>query len=71
MCSSDLFLSNPTRQIVLLTFLCTSEEENIILSNEHDHYVWADKDELLQLLPRAIMKDYKIHGIFNLIGAMF
>jgi 8-oxo-dGTP diphosphatase len=65
---STTFLSNPARQIVLLTFLCTSEEENITLSDEHDQYLWANNEELLQLLPRTIIKDYEMHGIFELIG---
>ena len=65
---STTFLTNPTRQIVLLTFLCTSEEVNINLSNEHDQYLWANIEELLQLLPRAIINDYEMHGIFELIG---
>lgn len=68
---STTFLSNTTRQIVLLALLCTSEEENITLSNEHDQFLWANKAELLQLLPKAIIKDYEMFGVFELMERSF
>ena len=67
---STTFLSTPTRQIVLLSFLCTSEEENITLSIEHDQYKWAKKEELLKLLPKAIIKDYETYGVFDLMETL-
>lgn len=64
---STTFLTHPIRQIVLLTFLCEGEDMDVTLSNEHEVFKWATKKELLTLLPDAIIKDFKLFGIFNLL----
>lgn len=59
------FLTRPQRQMVLLTFLCSTTEGNIILSNEHEAYVWASEEELKSLLPQPIWEDYKQHKVLE------
>ncbi|WP_342773918.1 NUDIX hydrolase [Mesobacillus subterraneus] len=44
------FKTNPTRQVVLLTYMCRSESASIRLSEEHSEYCWAKLDELKRLL---------------------
>ena len=60
------FLTRPTRQIVLLTFLCRTNDEVVVLSDEHEAYLWASKEELQSLLPEAIKEDFNTYGVFNL-----
>ena len=61
------FLTSLSRQIILLTFLCRANDETVVLSDEHEAYVWASKEELKSLLPEAIRKDFETHGVFHLL----
>ncbi len=40
---------NEEKHIVRITYLCTVEEGNPILSNEHTHIEWIPKEELKRL----------------------
>jgi 8-oxo-dGTP diphosphatase len=60
------FFSKENRQIVLLSFLCECDNDDVILSDEHDQFLWATKDELVQLLPDTILSNYKQHSILDL-----
>ena len=64
---STTFLTHATRQVVLLTFLCDCKNTNITLSDEHEAYKWASKSELLELLPKPIIDDYKKYHILDLL----
>ena len=66
---STTFHTSKTRQIVLLTFLCDTEEEQITLSDEHLNYLWATKDELYKLLPKEIITDFQQHKVFDLLDS--
>ena len=61
------FLTRPTRQIILLTFLCRTNDETVVLSDEHEAYLWASKKELQSLLPEAIKEDFNTYGVFELL----
>ncbi|WP_332651239.1 NUDIX hydrolase [Lysinibacillus sp. 54212] len=63
---SSTFYTSAHRQIVLLVYLCQSEKEDIVLSDEHSQYKWATKAELKNLLPAPILQDFKRHHIFNI-----
>ena len=62
------FLTSSSRQIVLLAFLCSCEHIDVTLSNEHDQFLWATKEELIKLLPKEIIADYDQHGILKLLS---
>ncbi|MEK4627443.1 MAG: NUDIX domain-containing protein [Solibacillus sp.] len=64
---STTFFTKKDRQIVLLTYLCESQNDNILLSNDHDQFLWATKEELLKLLPDSIISDYKQYGVLDLL----
>ena len=64
---SATFFPHPTRQIVLLSFLCDSLDNAVVLSSEHEQYLWATKDTLLTLLPKVIWDDYEKCGVFDLM----
>lgn len=60
------FQTSPSRQVVILTYLCTSLRSEVILSDEHADYLWATKEQLKALLPDFILKDFEENHIFEL-----
>lgn len=64
---STTFFTSNVRQIVLLSYLCESEESQISLSCEHEQYLWASKEELLTLLPQEILADYELYDVLDLL----
>ena len=64
---STTFFTSPTRQIVLIAYLCESNSEDVTLSSEHSDYKWADITELKQYLPRSIVNDFESSGVFALL----
>jgi 8-oxo-dGTP diphosphatase len=58
------FLTNPTRQVVILTYLCRSDMRHVRLSTEHSDYLWVTKSQLEQLLLPSIVEDFKKNNIF-------
>lgn len=62
------FKTNPTRQVVILTYLCKSEQKNIVLSKEHSEFLWSRKDQLKLLLAPEIISDFERNNIFSLEG---
>lgn len=59
------FLTNPCRQIVLLTYLCRTDAEHVLLSSEHSQYLWAAKSELYTYLPSSIIQDLTQHRVLE------
>ncbi|WP_339214321.1 NUDIX domain-containing protein [Solibacillus sp. FSL W8-0372] len=64
---STTFFTSNDRQIVLLSYLCESEESQISLSSEHEQYLWASKEELLTFLPKEILADYELYDVLDLL----
>lgn len=62
---ASTFVTNPARQIIILVFLCGSDSNNVVLSNEHEQFLWATKDEAMVLLPQPILDDFTQHQIFD------
>lgn len=62
---ASTFLTNPTRQIIILVFLCEANSTEVVLSNEHEQFLWVTQDEAISLLPKAIIDDFKQHQIFE------
>lgn len=60
------FKTDPTRQVVILTYLCSSNSKDAILSNEHSNYKWATKEQLRLLLSREIINDFEKNNVFSL-----
>ena len=60
------FKTDPTRQVVILTYLCLSDHDHIVLSNEHSEFRWATKEECMTLLAPKIINDFESNGIFTL-----
>ncbi|MBD3107444.1 NUDIX domain-containing protein [Bacillus sp. AGMB 02131] len=60
------FQTSLSRQVVILTYLCTSRGSEVNLSDEHADYLWATQEQLKALLPDFILKDFEESHIFEL-----
>ncbi|WP_085994522.1 NUDIX domain-containing protein [Oceanobacillus senegalensis] len=58
--------SDPTRQLVFLNYLSTSNKDIVNLSEEHTDYIWATKSEARNLLTPKMMHDFEKHHVFDL-----
>ena len=60
------FKTNPSRQLVILTYLCECKNKNVILSNEHSDYKWVTKDQFRSLITPEIFNDFEKNDVFSL-----
>lgn len=60
------FLTDPARQVIIITYLCRSTEQVIRLSEEHTDYRWCTKDLLHHLLPPQIFAEFVKYHILEL-----
>lgn len=60
------FLTDPGRQVVLLTYLCTCEETDVRLSEEHEDFLWATKAQLAEKINPDILTDLEENSVFDL-----
>lgn len=61
-------LLNSYKPILIIAYTCESQTETVILSNEHQAFVWADEEECKALLPKAILDDFEKNKIFDLFS---
>lgn len=62
------FLTSPTRHVVLLAYLCHADSDQVVLSEEHIDYRWADIAQLEQLLDKDILADLKRYDVLRQAG---
>jgi len=60
------FKTNPQRQVVIITYLCESNDGEVILSPEHTDYQWVTKEQLKQFLHPNIITDFEKNNVFEL-----
>ncbi|WP_421378919.1 NUDIX hydrolase [Bacillus salacetis] len=60
------FNTDPSRQVVLLTYLCESKSTNVVLSDEHSSYRWVSEEQLKVFLPKEILEDLEKNNVFSL-----
>lgn len=60
------FKTDPTRQVVILTYLCSIDSSNAILSKEHSSFKWATKEQLRLLLSPEIITDFEKNNVFSI-----
>lgn len=63
---ASTFFTDSSSQIVLLSYLCTSEEEEIVISDEHSDYVWASQALAATLMPANILEEWNQHQVMTL-----
>lgn len=54
---------------LIIAYVCESPTESVTLSEEHQAFMWADKETCKALLPKAILNDFENNDIFQLFSA--
>lgn len=62
------FKTHEWRQVVILTYLCTTQNSDVVLSLEHKNSKWATAREAKNLLSKPIFDDIKKNSVFEMIG---
>lgn len=60
-------LVNGVKPYLIIAYICEALNETVTLSNEHQSFIWADKEECKKLLPKAIMDDFNKYKILDLL----
>ncbi|MFX3673618.1 MAG: NUDIX domain-containing protein [Paenisporosarcina sp.] len=60
------FKTDPSRQVVLLAYLCRSDSKTVVLSNEHIDYSWSSNEQLRSRLTKEIVSDFERNHVFRL-----
>ena len=60
-------LVNAEEPYLIIAYLCEAQTEIVTLSNEHQAFICADKDECRNMLPKASIDDFEKHKIFEYI----
>ena len=67
---ASTFQSTESRQTVILNYQCHSSSDQVILSEEHEEFIWADKITMKKYLAKGIQRDIKINKIYEQIDIM-
>lgn len=62
-------LVNGKKPYLIIAYLCETLTEAVALSDEHQAFIWADKDDCRKLLPKEIIADFERNRIFDYIEA--
>lgn len=61
-------LVNGKNPYLIIAYLCETHTEMVTLSNEHQAFIWADKEDCKNMLPTGIVKDFEENQIYEYIG---
>jgi len=53
---------------VIVSYLCSTKEKIISLSEEHTEYVWAERTQLQELLHKPILDDLDRSCVWDKLG---
>ena len=53
------------RHVVILSYLCNALHDNVILSNEHNDFLWANKQQMREMLKEAIISDLDMNYVWD------
>lgn len=57
----------PHKPVLIIVYLCQTDSEDVMLSDEHQAYIWADKSDCLRLLPDGIISDFEKNNVFDML----
>lgn len=60
-------LINGEKPYLIIAYLCGTTTETVTLSNEHQKFIWANKEDCQRLLPKEIIFDFEKNKIFGYI----
>lgn len=55
-----------TQPYLLIVYLCETDMEEVVLSHEHQDFIWADKEQCTKLLKGGIRKDFIKQKIYEM-----
>lgn len=61
------FQPYPTKHVVLITYKCTAQKGEVMLSEEHSDYRWVSEKEFKELVHQPILEDMERYNVFSLI----
>lgn len=64
------FRTHPWRQVVILSYLCTAGQGDVVLSEEHDLYRWTTREETITTLDAPILADMESNGVFAQLATL-
>jgi 8-oxo-dGTP diphosphatase len=59
------FKTDSTRQVVILTYLCRSTTGEVFLYGEHSNFLWAEKNDVAELLSPGILNDFYKNNVLD------
>lgn len=62
---ADTFFLDKERQVVLIAYKLETDDDLVVLSDEHTDYKWVDEIELRQKLPKAIVSSLEKKKVFE------
>lgn len=62
--ASSFFIGSH-RQVILLRYACTSQDNNVALSPEHADWQWVDPDEVEAIVEPAIGEDLRANRVWT------
>jgi len=62
---ASTFKTHEYRQLVILSYLCTADNDNVRLSNEHQNYMWANKEQMMDMLSKSIVDDLNHYSVWT------
>lgn len=62
---ASTFHTDPSRQVVILAYLCQCSDSKVLLSEEHEEFMWADKATLMKYIDAAILEDLNKYNVFE------
>jgi 8-oxo-dGTP diphosphatase len=61
------FKTDPSRQIVVLTYKCIATQNDVKLSEEHNEYKWVTENDFRELLHKPIIMDMEKYNALKSI----
>ena len=58
-------VKNLKKPYLIIAYLCETLTDTITLSDEHQAFIWADKEECIKRLPKEIICDFERNKIFE------
>ena len=59
------FKTHEHRQMVILAYSCVTYDNKIVLSEEHQNYLWANKEQMINLLSKPILDDLNRYSVWE------
>lgn len=61
------FLSNPNRQVIIISYLCCADNTDVVLSEEHTDFLWITKNQFKDYVSEGILRDLEKNNILDIL----